>query len=247
MVATTRTTCRNLLLNRLSDDDFQAILPHLEWIDYRRSDQLIPPGGLIETITFPEDGIFSIVLAGSDGRRIEIGIFGREGMSDGTVLFGIYKVPHETFVQVPGTGLRMRAADLVRIAADRPAMRRLFHRWLYVLSVQTSETALSNGSYSVEERLARWLVMCQDRLQVDHVDLTHEFLGTMLGVQRSTVTLATHILEGANLIRARRGSIQILDREGLMEVADGSYGISENEYEKAIGPFRPDAPLTIAI
>ena len=238
MAATTRTTCRNLILNNLSDDDFDAILPHLEWIDYRRSDQLIPAGGLIETITFPEDGIFSVVLAGSDGRRIEIGIFGREGMSDGTVLIGIDSVPHETFVQVPGTGLRMPSADLVRIAAERPAMTKLIHRWLYVLSVQTSETALSNGSYSVEERLSRWLVMCQDRLQLDHVDLTHDFLGTMLGVQRSTVTLATHILEGAGLIHARRGSIEIINRDGLMEVADGSYGISEAAYESAIGPFR---------
>ena len=159
-------------------------------------------------------------------------------MSDGSLLIGIDCVPYECFVQVAGSGLRIHPQTLKSICDDRPAVRERFMKWLHVLGIQTSHTVLANGGYSVEERLARWLLMCQDRLGGVDIDLTHDFLGTMLAVQRSTVTLATHLLEGARLIRARRGRITILDREGLMAIADGSYGIAEAEYERIIGPFR---------
>ena len=232
-------TCKNLLLRLLPEDDLNAIAQHLERVEYNRGDVLIHAGQPIETIVFPESGIFSIVLTSqNDHRQIEAGIFGREGVSDGSILFGIDRVPHESFVQVPGSGLRMRADAFLAIADERPAVRGLILRWLHVLGLQTAHTVLANGSYNVEERLARWLLMCQDRLDEHEINITHEFLGTMLGVQRSTVTLSTHLLEGARLIKATRGQITILDREALSGIADGAYGISEAEYERLIGPFR---------
>lgn len=232
-----RRECGNLLLNALSHGAFEAISPHLERQQFERGDLIVPAGGTIERIAFPEGGIFSVVLA-SEGRRIEVGIFGLEGMSDGSVLIGIDTVPQETFVQAPGAALTMPVEALVSIAQDWPDVRNLVGRWLHISSLQTAQTALANGGYNVEERLARWILMCQDRLRGETVDVTHDFLGTMLGVQRSTVTLAIHILEGAHLIRARRGHITIRDRDGLHELADGSYGVAESEYERLIGPFR---------
>jgi CRP-like cAMP-binding protein len=104
---------------------------------------------------------------------------------------------------------------------------------------QTSQTALSNGQSKLEERLARWLLMCHDRINGDTVELTHEFLSVMLGVRRAGVTVGTHVLEGKGLIRASRGGITILDREGLEEEAQGFYGVPEASYARLIGFDQP--------
>ncbi|EAU39920.1 hypothetical protein FP2506_17629 [Fulvimarina pelagi HTCC2506] len=237
MLQLSQHNCKNLLLRSLAQDDFDALVPHLQHVDYARGDSIIQSGETIETIVFPESGIFSITLSSSDNRKIEVGIYGREGLSDGSIFAGIHKIPHDSFVQVPGSGLRISAEVLLEIATERPVFHRSAIRWLHISHLQTAQTALANGTYNVEERLARWLLMCQDRIGPD-VALTHDFLSVMLAVQRSTVTLATHILEGARLIRATRGNIRILNREGLLAIADGCYGSAEDEYERIIGPFR---------
>ena len=241
MLQISQDTCTNTLLRMLPEEDFRALAVHLQRVEFARSDYLIRANQPIDNIVFPEGGIFSIVLTSpTDQRQIEVGIFGREGVSDGSILAGIDRVPHECFVQVSGPGLRMSADTFLSIANERPAIRALVQRWLHVLGIQTAHTALTNGTYNVEQRLARWLLMCQDRLGGNNVELTHEFVGKMLGVQRSTVTLTIHILEGARLIKATRGEITILNRQALLEIANGSYGISEAEYERIIGPFREE-------
>ena len=231
-------SCVNILLRSLPEADLLAMAQHLERVDYARGDVLIPANSPIDHIVFPESGIFSIVLMSSEQRKIEIGIFGRDGMSDGSVLSGIDSVPHQTFIQAAGTGLRISARDLIAVAEVRPNVRMMVSKWLHVLGLQTSQTVLANNSHNVEERLARWLLMCQDRIGGNELDLTHEFLGTILGVRRSTVTLSIHLLEGSGLIRATRGRIAIVDREALIGISDGAYGTCEAEYERIIGPFR---------
>ena len=239
MVQLSRDTCKNLLLRQLPQSDLDAVAALLERIEFGRGDVLIRAHQPIDNIVFPEDGIFSIVLnSPTDDRKIEVGIFGREGVSDGSLVAGIDRVPHETFVQVSGVGLRMSAEAFVALLDERPALRNLILRWQHVSAVQTAHTVLANANYNAEERLARWLLMCQDRLGGNQVDLTHDFLSTMLGVRRSTVTLTTHVLESSRLIKATRGRLTILRRETLLEVADGAYGIAEAEYERTIGAFR---------
>jgi CRP-like cAMP-binding protein len=100
---------------------------------------------------------------------------------------------------------------------------------------QTAQTALTNGRAKLEERLARWILMAHDRTDGDTLDLTHEFLALMLGVRRPGVTIAMHFLEGAGLIRSTRRAILIVDRDGLEQHADGSYGVPEAEYERLLG------------
>jgi CRP-like cAMP-binding protein len=108
-------------------------------------------------------------------------------------------------------------------------------RYAQALNVQTSGAAFSNAEHTVEMRLARWLLMCHDRVDGDEFKLTHDFISMMLGVRRAGVTTALHVLEGHHLIRARRGSITVVDRDALMTLADDAYGLPEAEYERLFG------------
>jgi CRP-like cAMP-binding protein len=228
---------RNRLLRTLSADDLSRLQRHLEPVPLRRGDVMTEPNQPIEQVYFPEDAISSVVATTRGGRRIEVGIFGREGMSGTPLLLGSDRTPHECFAQVPGSALRIGADDLTRAIRQSPSLHQLLLRYVEAFNVQVAHTALSHGSYTLEERLARWLLMCHDRLDGDDLPLVHEFLALMLGVRRSGVTVAVQTLEGAGMIKARRGVIRVLNRETLEEAAGGSYGVPEAEYRRLIGEF----------
>ena len=238
MVALNLGSCRNFILRRLPANVLAALGPHLQPIEMLRGKVLIHAGQPIEQVIFPDSGICSLVLSFADNRQGEIGIVGREGLSDGAVLAGVDHLPYDTIVQVPGTAWTMRPDIFVEHCGLWPELRHAVMQFGHVMSIQVAQTAVTNATYNVEERLARWLLMVHDRMEGDEIDLTHDFLSTMLSVRRSTVTLSTHILEGAGMIRATRGRITIRDREALIGLADGSYGIAEREYQRLIGPLR---------
>ncbi len=187
---------------------------------------------------FPETAIISVVARNHGGRSIEAGLIGFDGMTGIAVVLGDDQSPNETYVQLAGVGHVISAADLKSALDDLPDMRLTFLRYAHTFMVQTAQTALANGRAKIDERLARWLLMASDRVEDPEMNLTHEFLSLMLGVRRPGVTDALHRLEGEHLIRARRSSISIRDRAGLELVADGSYGVSERDYERLFGPFR---------
>jgi CRP-like cAMP-binding protein len=137
-------------------------------------------------------------------------------------------------VQTSGEALRIASTDLWELVETRPNLHVHLLRFVQAFTVQVAQTALSNGSYTLEERLARWLLMCHDRVDGDVLTTTHEFLSIMLGVRRPGVTEALHILEGARAIRAERGLVTVLNRAKLEEVAGESYGVSEAEYERLL-------------
>jgi CRP-like cAMP-binding protein len=155
-----------------------------------------------------------------------------------SLVLGSDRTPHKTMVQVEGTWLRIEADRLREAMGRSPALTGLLMRYVNVFLLVLSQTALSNGCYTAEERLARWLLLTHDRLDGDELPLTHEFLSIMLGVRRPTLTIATHVLEGAGMIRAKRGRIVVLDRAKLEAAAGDTYGVAEREYERLIGPFR---------
>ena len=138
-------------------------------------------------------------------------------------------------MQTPGTGLSVPVPAFLDILDGHKAARDLFLRYVHSCEVQLAHSALANGRYNMQERLARWLLMCHDRLGGDNLPLTHEFLALMLGVRRSGVTNELHILEGIHAIKATRGNVRVVDRERLEEVAGGCYGLPEREYERLIG------------
>ena len=189
----------------------------------------------IELVYFPKSGVGSTVTFSNNGRRIETGLFGYEGMSGTAAILQTGYTSNETFMQVAGEGLVIEPDRLQDLMEQSPSFQRHLLRYVQAMMTQTSQTALSNGQAKLEERLARWLLMCHDRISGNEMDLTHEFLSIMLGVRRAGVTVGTHMLEGKGLIRANRGQIIILDREGLEAEAQDSYGKPEAEYARLIG------------
>ncbi|MCK2057209.1 Crp/Fnr family transcriptional regulator [Methylobacterium sp. 37f] len=233
----------NLLLRSLPEEERARMLPLFERIEVRKGARLINEGDRMAFSYFPEDGLSSNLTTANGSRRLEVGCFGYEAMISTAVFLGSERTPHEIVVQVGGPWLRIDAACLRDAFEALPGLRRVLLRYAHVFIMTLSQTALSNGVCSIEERLARWLLMAQDRLSTADLALTHEFLGVMLGTQRSGVTLAIQALEGVGMIRARRGRITILDRDRLVAHAGDSYGPAEAEYDRLIAPFRrPAAP-----
>jgi CRP-like cAMP-binding protein len=126
----------------------------------------------------------------------------------------------------------MTSHHLEEVISERPSLHRSLLRYAQVMSVQTSGTAFANAEHTIETRLARWLLMCHDRVDGDDIPITHEFMSMMLGVRRAGVTTTTQALEGSGLIRASRGVITVLDRDGLERLADNAYGLPEAEYAR---------------
>ncbi len=231
---------QNNLLYTLSAADRSLIEPHLQHMKMDRQMVLEEPKKPVRHAFFLTAGVGSTVALSKSGRRIEVGLFGRDGMSATAVVLQTAQSSFETFMQVSGEGFAIEADQLRELLNQSPSLQRHLLRYVQVLMTQTSQTALSNGQSKLEERLARWLLMCHDRINGDKIEMTHEFLSVMLGVRRAGVTVGIHVLEGKRLIRASRGEITILNREGLEHEAQNFYGVPEASYARLIG-FDPPA------
>src|SRR5215204_358860 len=225
---------RNHLLSALNRDDFDLLQPDLEPVALDLRQWLIEAGEPIQQVYFPEHGIVSILADTSEG-QIEVGLIGPEGMAGLPVVLGIDRSPHGYLVQAAGEALRIPAQDLRTALRHSPSLQAGLLRYAHALMVQTAETAFANAGFTIEARLARWILMTDDRLAREDLPLTHDFLSMMLGVQRPGVTIAVQTLEANRLIRAKRGSITVLNRTGLEAIADSAYGVSEAEYASVMG------------
>jgi CRP-like cAMP-binding protein len=213
----------NRILSRLSREDLALLEPHLEAVDLPVRKPLEKRKRRIEQVYFIESGFASVVANGSSKPSIEVGIIGREGVTGLAVVLGHDRAQHDTFIQLPGKGLRL-SADSLQQAQDRSvSLHRELLRYANAFLMQTTTTALANGRSKIEERLARWLLMAHDRVDGDVLPLTHEFLSLMLGSPRPGVTLAVQALEKEELIDARRAKITILDRKALEKKSNGTY------------------------
>ena len=207
------TTLRNRLLASLSSAEYALLKPDLESVALAVRQILEAPNTPITHSYFIESGLASIVARNSH-KRLEVGLIGCEGMTGLPIVLGNDRSPHETFIQVAGEGKRI-AADKLRAAMQKSrSLERAFLKCAHEFMNQTANTALSNGTATLEERLARWLLMANDRLEGNEIPLTHEFLSLMLGVRRAGVTVALNYLEQRGIIQLARGDIIILDREG---------------------------------
>lgn len=227
---------RNRLLGVLAPEDFERLAPALVPVPLTLRQILITAHEPISHAYFVEEGLISLVAdtANTAGGRVEIGIVGYEGMTGLPLVLGGDRSPHLALVQAEGRALAIRADALVPALDASPALRGVLGRYVQSLIVQVGQTVYANADLNIEARLARWIVMTQDRLGRDELPLTHEFLSLMLGVRRPGVTTATHVLEGGGLILAKRGRITVLDREKLLELAGDAYGLAEAEYERLL-------------
>jgi CRP-like cAMP-binding protein len=237
MPVLTQSSVSNRLLRTLSPADFALLAPHLEQVDLGVGKTVVAANKPIEYAYFLESGIVSVVASRADSQTIEVGIYGREGMGGFPLLLGSDQSPHDQYMQLAGAGHRIKTAPFLRAVHQSQTINRLLLRYVHSFTTQTAQTALANGSSHIDERLARWLLMCHDRIDGDVLPLTHRFLAMMLGVRRSGVTDTLHILEGRRLVSARRGQITIVDRVKLERLAGASYGLPESEYKRLIGKF----------
>jgi CRP-like cAMP-binding protein len=238
MPAPVQKLIRNRLLSLLLPEDYQLVQPRLEPIVFPRAHVLAEPNEPSINLHFLESGLASQIAVTAENRRMEVGLYGRDGFGPISSVLGVDRAPHQLIIQVEGHGFQIAAKTFISLIDQSIALRALIMRYIQAFTIQTGYTALSNGSAVIGERLARWLLMCHDRIDGDDISLTHEFLGVMLGVRRSGVTDAIHMLEGVNIIRGTRGNIRIVDREKLEDTAGDSYGIPEAEYRRLIGPLK---------
>ena len=213
----------NSILSRLTEADFRVIEADLLDVDLPVHKILERSHRRIDSVFFPDSG-FASVVAGSAGKSpIEVGIIGREGMTGLAVLLGNDLPKNETYIQLAGKGRRLKASVLRKAIDEHASLHRSMLHCVHAFLDQAAMTALANGRSTIEERLARWLLLADDRVDGPEIPLTHEFLALMLGVRRPGVTVAAQALERDDLIARKRGSIVILSRKGLEKLAGATY------------------------
>jgi CRP-like cAMP-binding protein len=223
---------RNRVLGRLTPSDLELLQPHLEPVDLPQRYRLAEANRPIESVYFLESGLASMASTLRHELPVEVGMVGREGVVNVAVLLGSDRAPSEVLMQLGGSGLRIAAGRAVAAMESSTSLARWLLRSAHVLMVQAASSVLANARATVNERLARWLLMAHDRADSDEIALTHEFLSMMLGVHRPGVTLAINALEDRGAIAVGRGRITVLNRASLEALANGHYGMAEAELRR---------------
>lgn len=225
---------RNLILSQLPADEYAALAKHLVPVDLPLEKRLSEPNLPIEYIYFLNSGLISTDAVTMKGEQVEVGVIGREGFSGLPALLDQPQMSHSVIMQGVGEGLRVRSS-LVRTEFLKGGMlQKLVHAFAYLQLVQITQSVLCNRMHEVEARLARWLLTSADRMESEELHLTQEFLAQMLGVQRSTVTVAAGELQRKGMIGYSRGRIHLLDRAGLVGAACECYGIVNASYDRVL-------------
>ncbi len=225
---------RNQILLSISDEEYTLIRPHLEFLSMPHHLSLYEPGEPLEFVYFPNSGMVSLVIATQDGKTVEVGEVGREGFAGTQAAVGINTNQVREIVQIAGDGFRVRISVLQSVLKSAPELERILTRYAVVQGMQFAQTAACNRLHNIEQRLARWLLITQDRVDSSTLAITHDFLATMLGTDRPTVTLAAGILQDKRIIEYTRGAVQILSRTKLEACTCECYGVIQ-QYNREIG------------
>ena len=226
---------RNRLLDLLPGEELEALQP--ERIAVSHAYPLIVPSEPIKYCFFPINALGSLVTVLEDGSTIEAGSVGREGMTGIPVILGADSTPMQTVVQIPGDVWRVESEVIKREFARQRTLHGLLNRYVHTIFVVASQSTACIRRHAVEARLARWLLMSSDGVDSHELPLTQEFLGTMLGVRRASVTEAAAKLQTEGLIRYTRGFVEIMDRAGLESATCECYHAIRREYERLLGPL----------
>jgi CRP-like cAMP-binding protein len=216
----------NVLIDALPGDSRRRLLGDLSRVNVPIRTSLYEPGDPPRFAHFLTSGIASVVTTMSDGSTSEVGTLGREGVPQALHLLGNARVPTRCFMQIAGTSLRMEFRVLKRLFHEDEPLRRLFLGYAQYQSLMLGQVAGCNRLHDVTGRLARWLLMIQDRTGNSLLKLTQEFVGQMLGSQRTTVSEVAGALQERGLIRYARGSIRILDRAGMVNASCECYSVT---------------------
>jgi len=224
----------NKILLSISDKEYALIRPHLEFLGMPQHLTLYEPGQPLEFVHFPNSGMVSLVIATEDGKTVEVGEVGREGFAGTQAAVGIHTNQVREVVQIAGDGFRVRIEPLQSVLQSAPELQRILTRYAVVQGMQFAQTAACNRLHNIEQRLARWLLSTQDRVDSPTLAITHDFLATMLGTDRPTVSLAAGILQNKQIIEYTRGAVQILSRTKLEDCTCECYAVIQ-QYNDEIG------------
>jgi CRP-like cAMP-binding protein len=224
----------NRILAMLPPDVEANLRRHCRPVRFELGQVILPQNGRIENAWFSTGAIFSAVVRMDDGRSVEAVPAGFEGMIGVAALLGETMSPYEVTVQGAGDALQITIPELLRIADQESAVHEALLRYAQVQMIQAARSAACNRLHDVEERLARWLLHMHDWVWSDCMRLTQEFLATMLGVRRASVTVAARTLQNAGLIKYARGEITILDRDGLESLACEDYFAIRGAFDRLL-------------
>jgi CRP-like cAMP-binding protein len=216
---------RNRLLLSIPDEEYLLVRPHLTFLNLPHHLSLHHPHRLSKVVCFPNEGFISLVVEMKDGRTAEAGLLGNEGVAGMPGVLGLTRSPLREIVQVSGTGCRAEVKAMRALLPGTPRLQSALNRYAAGLAMQVAQTAACNRLHNVEKRLARWLLIAQDRMDAGSIPITHDFLATMLGTDRPTVSLAAAMLQKRAIIRYTRGAVSILNRKQLEEFACECYAV----------------------
>ena len=225
---------RNSILGQLPVEEHMALAKHLVPVSLPTGMMLSEPNQPIEFLYFVESGLISTDALTSRGEQVEIGLIGREGFSGLAAIFDQPQMSHVVMVQGKGEAYRIRASLFRAEFSQSAVLQRMIHSFAYLQMVQITQSVLCNRMHEVEQRLARWLLASSDRLECNQLQLTQEAMSQMLGVQRSTVTVAAGDLQRRGMISYSRGRIEIVNRAALAATACECYSIVNASYERVL-------------
>ena len=238
MPPTTRTPAVNRLLAALPANDQRRMLDGCDSVDLSMTQVLYSPGKRLTHVFFPTTAIISRIMPVDDD-YVEVGLIGDEGMFGVPLALGVHESPVRAVIQGAGSAFRMEAERFCLELASTPALQHEIDRYVFVYLSQLAQSAGCTRFHLVEARLARWLLMTQDRARSENFHITQEFLAFMLGVRRVGVTKAASALQQRGLIKYHRGDITVLDRRGLKTAACGCYSADRQTYNRFLGLPRP--------
>src|SRR5271156_1539081 len=224
----------SLILLSLPDSDYRSLRPHLEYVSLPNHLVLHEPGRKLEFAYFPNRGLISLVVVMKDGRTAEAGIVGNEGFTGTQAAVGLTRGPLRGGMQITGDGFRVKVGALQNVLESTPHLRMMLNRYAAIRGMQVAQTAACNRLHEIKQRLARWLLMTQDRVDSGALPITHDFLATMLGTDRPSVSLAAGILQKKGLIEYTRGAVKIVNRNKLEGSACECYGVIR-QYDGELG------------
>ncbi len=215
----------NKILLALPDDEYRIIRPHLQFLNMPHHLSLHEPHRTLKFAHFPNKGLISLVIELKDGKSVEAGLLGNEGAAGLPSVLGLGRSPLREIVQIEGSGFRIKVPVLKEVLPSTPKLQAIMSRYAAGLAMQVAQTAACNRLHMIEERLARWLLIAQDRIEAGVLPITHDFLATMLGTDRPSVTFAAGIMQRAGIIEYSRGVIKIANRKKLESFACECYAI----------------------
>jgi CRP-like cAMP-binding protein len=229
---------RNKILLAMTDAEFHVIRPHLEYVALPSHLRLHEAHQTFRFVYFPNEGLISLVVVMANGKTVEAGIVGSEGVAGLPAVVDVTRAPLREVMQIGGNGFRVKIRDLKKVFDSTPGLQRILERYTMMLGLHVAQTAACNRLHDINHRLARWLLMAHDRVDSGTLRITHDFLATMLGTDRPSVSKAAGLFQRLNIIKYSRGAVKILNRNALENQACECYSVIQRY--ALVSPPPPD-------